>query len=154
MRRRIFAAFCLTLLLLALVSCGQATVKVEVWRRTLDSGRAVSDGLIQAERRTVPVQMGSISGAVSAFNAEPEDPGLRRAAAGNAEILGWQLEGSELRLEVSPEWAELEGFDRTLADCCAALTFCALDGVDSISIYSLGQRLAGPLDEGDIVLAE
>ena len=37
---------------------------------------------------------------------------------------------------------------------CAVLTFCALEGVDSVAIYSLGKRLAGPMDESDIVLAE
>ena len=78
----------------------------------------------------------------------------RVGSSGDAKIVGWQLEGTELRLEVSPEWAELEGFERSLADCCAVLTFCALDGVDSVTIYSLGQRLAGPLDESGIFLGE
>lgn len=152
MKRCIIAALCLALLTLA--SCGHAALTVEVWRRTSDAEHSVSEGLIQSERRSVQAQAGSINGAVSAFNAEPEDPGLARAAPGDAKILAWRLEGTELRLEVSPEWAELAGFDRTLADCCAVLTFCALEGVDSVSIYSLGQRLAGPMDESDIVLAE
>ena len=154
MKRRIIAALCLALALLTLASCGQAALTVEVWRRTADAEHSVSEGLIQSERRSVQAQAGSINGAVSAFNAEPEDPGLARAAPGDAKILAWRLEGTELRLEVSPEWAELEGFDRTLADCCAVLTFCALEGVDSVSIYSLGQRLAGPMDESDIVYEE
>ncbi len=154
MKRRIIAALCLALALLTLASCGQAALTVEVWRRTADAEHSVSEGLIQSERRSVQAQAGSINGAVSAFNAEPEDPGLARAAPGDAKILAWRLEGTELRLEVSPGGAELTGFDRTLADCCAVLTFCALEGVDSVSIYSLGQRLAGPMDESDIVLAE
>ena len=154
MKRRIIAALCLALALLTLASCGQAALTVEVWRRTADAEHSVSEGLIQSERRSVQAQAGSINGAVSAFNAEPEDPTLRRAAPGDAKIVGWQLEGTELRLEVSPEWAELEGFERSLADCCAVLTFCALDGVDSVTIYSLGQRLAGPLDESGIFLGE
>lgn len=154
MKRRIITALCLALALLTLASCGQAALTVEVWRRTADAEHSVSEGLIQSERRSVQAQAGSINGAVSAFNAEPEDPGLARAAPGDAKILAWRLEGTELRLEVSPGWAELTGFDRTLADCCAVLTFCALEGVDSVSIYSLGQRLAGPMDESDIVLAE
>ena len=154
MKRRIIAALCLALALLTLSSCGHAALTVEVWRRTSDAEHSVSEGLIQSERRSVQAQAGSINGAVSAFNAEPEDPGLARAAPGDAKILAWRLEGTELRLEASPEWAELTGFDRTLADCCAVLTFCALDGVDSVSIYSLGQRLAGPMDESYIVLAE
>ena len=154
MKRRIIAALCLALALLTLASCGHAALTVEVWRRTADAEHSVREGLIQSERRSVQAQAGSINGAVSAFNAEPEDPGLARAAPGDAKILAWRLEGTELRLEVSPEWAELTGFDRTLSDCCAVLTFCALEGVDSVSIYSLGQRLAGPMDESDIVLAE
>lgn len=154
MKRRIIAALCLALALLTLASCGQAALTVEVWRRTADAEHSVSEGLIQSERRSVQAQAGSINGAVSAFNAEPEDPGLARAAPGDAKILAWRLEGTELRLEVSPGWAELTVFDRTLADCCAVLTFCALEGVDSVSIYSLGQRLAGPMDGSDIVLAE
>ena len=154
MKRRIITALCLALALLTLSSCGHAALTVEVWRRTSDAEHSVSEGLIQSERRSVQAQAGSINGAVSAFNAEPEDPGLARAAPGDAKILAWRLEGTELRLEVSPEWAELEGFDRTLADCCAVLTFCALEGVDSVSIYSLGQRLAGPMDESDIVYEE
>ena len=154
MKRRIIAALCLALALLTLSSCEHAALTVEVWRRTADPERALSESVIQPETRMVQLQAGSVNGAVSAFNAEPEDPGLARAAPGDAKLLAWRLEGTELRLEVSPEWAELTGFDRTLADCCAVLPFCALVGVDSVSIYSLGQRLAGPMDESDIVLAE
>ena len=146
MKKRIAAALCLALALCLLASCGKGQLRVEVWRRTADPERALSEGVIQPETRTVQLQAGSVNGAVSAFNAEPEDPTLRRAAPGDAKIVGWQLEGTELRLEVSPEWAELEGF--------AVLTFCALDGVDSVTIYSLGQRLAGPLDESGIFLGE
>lgn len=112
MKRRIIAALCLALALLTLASCGQAALTVEVWRRTADAEHSVSEGLIQSERRSVQAQAGSINGAVSAFNAEPEDPGLARAAPGDAKILAWRLEGTELRLEVSPGWAELTGFDR------------------------------------------
>ena len=148
MKKRIAAALCLALALCLLASCGKGQLRVEVWRRTADPERALSEGVIQPETRTVQLQAGSVNGAVSAFNAEPEDPTLRRAAPGDAKIVGWQLEGTELRLEVSPEWAELEGFERSLADCCA------LDGVDSVTIYSLGQRLTGPLDESGIFLGE
>lgn len=154
MRKRILAALCLGLALLCLASCGGGQLRVEVWRRTADAERALSEGVIQPETRAVQLQAGSINGAVSAFNAEPEDPDLSRAAPEGARIVGWQLEDGQLRLEVTPEWSELEGFDRTLADSCAVLTFCALEGVESVSVYCLGQRLTEPLDEGDIFLGE
>ena len=96
---------------------------------------------------------GLIPGAVAAFNSTPDEPGLERAAPAGADILGWRLEGSELKLEVSPEWAELSGFEKTVAECCAALSFCALEGVERVSFYLLGQRLGRSIDEGDIILS-
>lgn len=91
-KRRIIAALCLALALLTLASCGQAALTVEVWRRTADAEHSVSEGLIQSERRSVQAQAGSINGAVSAFNAEPEDPasparhpGTQRSSPG-----GWR----------------------------------------------------------------
>lgn len=96
---------------------------------------------------------GLIPGAVAAFNSTPDEPGLERAAPEGADILGWRLEGSELKLEVSPEWAELSGFEKTVAECCAALSFCALEGVERVSFYLLGQRLGFSIDEGDIILS-
>lgn len=96
---------------------------------------------------------GLIPGAVAEFNSTPDEPGLERAAPEGADILGWRLEGSELKLEVSPEWAELSGFEKTVAECCAALSFCALEGVERVSFYLLGQRLGRSIDEGDIILS-
>lgn len=96
---------------------------------------------------------GLIPGAVAAFNSTPDEPGLERASPEGADILGWRLEGSELKLEVSPEWAELSGFEKTVAECCAALSFCALEGVERVSFYLLGQRLGRSIDEGDIILS-
>ena len=98
MKKRIAAALCLALALCLLASCGKGQLRVEVWRRTADPERALSESVIQPETRTVQLQAGSVNGAV--------------------------------------------------------LTFCALDGVDSVTIYSLGQRLAGPLDESGIFLGE
>ena len=89
------------------------------------------------------VRAGGRGGAVWINGAAPE----------GADILGWRLEGSELKLEVSPEWAELSGFEKTVAECCAALSFCALEGVERVSFYLLGQRLGRSIDEGDIILS-
>ena len=74
MKKRIAAALCLALALCLLASCGKGQLRVEVWRRTADPERALSEGVIQPETRTVQLQAGSVNGAVSAFNAEPEDP--------------------------------------------------------------------------------
>lgn len=143
--KRPLAAVLLSALLLSLAGCSGDTAKVTVWRRGEDS-------TVTQETRKLQSGTELIAGAVAAFNSRPEEPGLSRAAPDGAEILGWRLEGSELKLEVSPEWAELSGFDRTLASCCAALTFCGLGSVDRVSFYLLGQRLGPALDKDDILL--
>ena len=53
MKKRIAAALCLALALCLLASCGKGQLRVEVWRRTADPERALSEGVIQPETRTV-----------------------------------------------------------------------------------------------------
>lgn len=147
MRLRRLAALVLALCLaLGLAGCVGETIEVTVWR----SGEG---SVALPETKRLAPGTGLIPGAVAAFNSTPDEPGLERAAPEGADILGWRLEGSELKLEVSPEWAELSGFEKTVAECCAALSFCALEGVERVSFYLLGQRLGRSIDEGDIILS-
>ena len=147
MRLRRLAALVLALCLaLGLAGCAGETIEVTVWR----SGEG---SVALPETKRLAPGTGLIPGAVAAFNSTPDEPGLERAAPAGAVILGWRLEGSELKLEVSPEWAELSGFEKTVAECCAALSFCALEGVERVSFYLLGQRLGRSIDEGDIILS-
>ena len=137
MRLRRLAALVLALCLaLGLAGCAGETIEVTVWR----SGEG---SVALPETKRLAPGTGLIPGAVAAFNSTPDEPGLERAAP----------EGSELKLEVSPEWAELSGFEKTVAECCAALSFCALEGVERVSFYLLGQRLGRSIDEGDIILS-
>ncbi len=130
------AAFCLLLL----ASCGLAGSTVEVYRAVspyyLTGGAA-----IESERVSVDTSLGDIDAAVAAFNTDTSDPELVRALPEGVNVTGWELVGSELRLSVSPEYAALTGHRRTIADACAVFTFCAIDGVESVSIYSEGVLL-------------
>ena len=147
MRLRRLAALVLALCLaLGRAGCAGETREVTVWRSGAGS-------VALPETKRLAPGTGLIPGAVAAFNSTPDEPGLERAAPEGADILGWRLEGSELKLEVSPEWAELSGFEKTVAECCAALSFCALEGVERVSFYLLGQRLGRSIDEGDIILS-
>ena len=105
------------------------------------------------ETRTLQSGTELISGRIAAFNSRPEEPGLSRAAPEGADILGWRLDGAELKLEVSQGWAELEGYDRTIAECCAVLTFCSVEGIDRVSFCLLGQKLGPAMDEDDVILS-
>ena len=141
MRLRRLAALVLALCLaLGLAGCAGETIEVTVWR----SGEG---SVALPETKRLAPGTGLIPGAVAALNSTPDEPGLERAAPEGADILGWRLEGSELK------WAELSGFEKTVAECCAALSFCALEGVERVSFYLLGQRLGRSIDEGDIILS-
>ena len=57
-------------------------------------------------------------------------------------------------LFLSPEYASVTGYWRTVADCCMVLTFCAIDGVESVSVYSAGVMLTAAMTTDDIVLTD
>ena len=147
MKLRRLAALLLCLGLLAgLAGCAGDAVQISVWRR--------SEGSVAVpESRRLPAGTELIAGLAAAFNSEPDEPGRTRAAPEGADILGWRLEGVELKLEVSQGWAELEGFERTVAEGCAVLTFCGIEGIERVSFYLLGQRLGPAMDAGDLILA-
>lgn len=137
-------------LLLALAACGQSGgAAFRVYRAVAPYYR--TDGqLVEAEERSVAPGVGLLNAVIAEFNAAPSDQKLQSPLGGGTRILGYELSGSALRLEVSPGYAQLSGVDAMLADCCIALTFCALDGVDSVSVWSEGQELTAPLSADDI----
>ena len=152
MRRRIIT-LALAAAFLALAACGLAGRKVTVWRAVsqyyLESGSAV-----QSEPVSVNASLSEIEAAVEAFNSDTTDAELIRALPEGVDITGWELNGTELCLSVSPEYASVTGYWRTVADCCMVLTFCAIDGVESVSVYSEGVMLTAAMTTENIVLTD
>lgn len=152
MRRRIIT-LALAAAFLTLAACGLAGRKVTVWRAVsqyyLESGSAV-----QSEPVSVDAGLSDIDAAVTAFNTDTTDAELVRALPDGVSITGWELDGTELCLSVSPEYASVTGYWRTVADCCMVLTFCAIDGVESVSVYSEGVMLTAAMTTDDIVLTD
>ena len=150
--KRIFA-LALTLVLLTLAACGGSGGEITVWRAVspyyLDSGSA-----IETENVSVDISLSVIDAAVGAFNSEVTEPELIRALPDGVEITGWELDGTELRLSVSAEYVSLTGYWRTIADACMTLTFCAIDGVERVSVYSGDTMLTAPMAPDDIVLTD
>ena len=152
MKRILCAAIALSLSLLS--ACGLSRSHVTVWRAVspyyFEGGKAAVD----TENVKVDSALGQIDAAMYAFNSHSNDPALSRALPDGVNVLDWELHGSELRLNVSPGYAELAGYDRAVADCCATLTFCAIDGIESVSIYSGGAMLTSARTPGGIMLAD
>lgn len=152
MKKCIIIAALLAVALCALAACGGIT-RVEVWRPVseyyLSGGAAV-----ETESVKVDGSLGEIDAAVAAFNTSPNDNRYTRALPDGIDVLGWALEDGELRLDVSAEYASLSGWRRSIADCCAVLTFCAIEGVDSVSIYSGDTMLSDARGPSSIVLED
>ena len=141
------------LALLALAACGLLGREVEVYRAVqpyyLQGGSAV-----EAEPVSVDPALGEIDAALEAFNSGTTDAELLRALPEGVDALGWELSGGELRLEVSPEYAAVTGYWRTAGDCCITLTFCAIEGVERVSVWAAGTQLSAAMSPGDFVLAD
>ena len=150
--KKLLALLLALVMVFALAACG-GTTRVEVWRPLAEyylSGGAA----VEVESVKVDGSLGVIDAAVAAFNTSPGDNRFTRALPGGVDVLGWTLEGGELRLDVSAEYASLSGWRRSIADSCAVLTFCAIEGVDSVSIYSGDTMLSDARGPASIVLED
>ena len=152
MKKR-FVCLVLALLLAALPACALGGTGVTVWRAVspyyLEDGAAVESEVI-----SVDSSLSVIDAAVAAFNSDTEGVELLRAMPQGIDILGWEISDGVLDLETSPEYATLTGYWRTVADCCVALTFCAIDGVESVSLYSQGTALSLYMTPGEFLLED
>jgi hypothetical protein len=153
-KRRLCALLSAVAVLLALCACGSGgSTVIRVYRAVAPYYR--TDGqVVEAEEYSVTPGVGLINTVIAQFNTAPADQRLQSPLGGVARILGYELSGGALRLEVSSGYAQLVGTDRMLADCCIALTFCAVDGVESVSVWSEGQELTPPLSADDIYLPQ
>ena len=117
---------------------------------------AVSHRRQRREGEEAPAEAGlsEIEAAVRAFNSPCIDSELAHPFPDGVEILGWELANASLRLYVPAEYAALTGAERTVADCCAVLTFTAIEGVESVSIWSGDVMLSAPMRAGDFAAAD
>ena len=152
MKKRVTALVCAALMAL-LAACGPGSREAEVYRAV--QPWLLSDGAaVRTERVSVDASLSELDAAVAAFNAEAGDTELLRALPEGVDVLGYTLEDGELRLEVSPEYAAVTGRWRTVGDCCMTLTFCAVEGVESVSVHAGGTQLSAAMAPEDFVLTD
>lgn len=77
-----------------------------------------------------------LEAATRALNSLPGSAGLRSALPGDVEIVSVLLESGVAYVGISEEYLSLSPFDKTLANCCIALTYCGIDGISSVSILA------------------
>jgi len=82
-----------------------------------------------------------VPGLMNALLASPEAEGLRSPIPAGVRLLSWSLEEGQLHLDLSEQYGGLTGVELTLADSCIALTFCGLEGVESVYITVEGREI-------------
>lgn len=152
--RRLTVLILLLAALLALAACGAEAQEAEVWRVVRGAYLDGGGSAIEAETVDVPAGLGEIAALIAGFNAEAGSPSLRRALPEGALIENWTLASGELRLYVQEGFTELARYERALAEACAALTFCAVEGVESVSLYSGDTQLTTGLTPEKILLRD
>lgn len=148
------AAFVLALLLALCAGCGAGGGTWEVCRTAAEHYRAGGAELLGFESVTVEEGENAADALIAALNSPPDDPELQNPLPEDARILGCNLSGGVLELRAAEGYARLSGLDKTLCDCCLALTLCRLDGVDAIRVNSGGETVTEELSPDDILILD
>ena len=95
----------------------------------------------------------SVPGLLAALLAGPsQDSGLVSLIPTGTELVSWSVVSRTARVELSGEYSQLSGIDRTIADCCVTLTLSQLSGVDRVELSAGGER-GKVLRTGDVIFS-
>lgn len=94
----------------------------------------------------------------SRYLAGPESEALKSPLPAGVQLLGAEISGPHLYLDVSGPYGLLSGVDLTLADYCVTMTMCQIPTVSVVSITVNGQRIdyraTEDLRTRDVLLSE
>lgn len=110
-----------------------------------------SGELVRAEG--VPLTgLSAIVAATNGLTREPASPELRNALPDGVTINSVLLEGGIAYVDISEGYLELSPFERTLVNCCIALTYCGIDGVASVTVLSDFELIVSGLTGESVML--
>lgn len=145
MKKSVMGLLCAVLLLLSACAggAGQNEPKAGaygIYFSALGSSGAVA--AVECEYRQLSAGANPINALMELLLAGPENPALLSPfPQSGVRLLSWKLQDGELKLNLSEQYGELSGVDLTVADYCIALTFCQVEGVDSVYITVAGEEL-------------
>ena len=82
----------------------------------------------------------------------PQDSELVSMIPAGTGVVNWTIEGRTACVELSGDYAQLSGIDRTIADYCITLTLSQLSGVDRVEL-SAGDAGGRVLRVGDVIFS-
>lgn len=149
------AALLLSAALIFLVACNESESSnqdsIEVYRVVKKEFQ--TDGeLVKAETIAVSQDADRLHYALAAVAQESASQTLEKALPDGMEIISYSIKDGRLIINSNAVYLELTGIEKTITDYCLALTFCALDEVESVSIYVEGTGITLGLRADDILL--
>lgn len=145
--------FVLTALLCA---CGQESSEsandVPLVYRPLKTEYQTNGELIRAEKLNRQSGVSGVELILKALESPSGNPELSRSMPEQVKIVYWSIIKGELRLELSEEYLELSGMEKTLTDYCVALSLLSAEGVYTVSIYVNGEPVSAGLSGADVLL--
>ncbi len=159
MKRRLAALCCALIMLLggcASGSSGRAEAQPDrslTVYRLADDGS--SDALTGRELLPYPEDGGSpVQAAAKAFAAPSQTEGLVRALPAGVRVLDCALANGVVTLTLSEKFLDAKPMDQAAAALCAALTLCALEGVEATDIAVDGRTVFAGLTPADALLRD
>lgn len=155
----------LAALLLMLCGCGGETSPEEdyiqpftFYYRSVDPDYSSADGPIGTEVRDLGPEALTDEALINLYLQGPLSAELRSPFPPNVRLLSVSGSTMLLRLQLSSEYAQLQGVDASIADACIAKTLLGLENVRRVRIVSVddaGNELRGvTLSENDILLSD
>jgi len=90
---------------------------------------------IGKESREVREGADILETALSAVMSRPLDGSLRSPFPEEVTLLSHNIDGSAIKLYMSDTYADMPQGDKVIARACLVLTLCALEGIDSVSVF-------------------
>ena len=90
---------------------------------------------IGKEQRRVQDGSGALETALAAVMERPLDLKLRSTFGEGVSLISYDVEDGEIKLHMSDSYADMPEGDKVIARACLVLTLCALEGIDTVSIF-------------------
>lgn len=90
---------------------------------------------IGKESRGVLEGAGILETALNAVMSRPQDGSLRSPFPEGVTLLSHSIDGGAIALYMSDTYADMPQGDKVIARACLVLTLCALEGIDSVSVF-------------------
>lgn len=158
MSKRFFAVFLVLVILAGLCACStknddSAKDKLTVYYVN-NNGYENGGEYIEGVDYYLEGSEDLVNNALDYLGSPPSDSGLSSALAKGTRIYSYSLEDGAMEITLSPAYLLLNDLEKSIVKCCLTLTLCAIDEVESVSIYVDGKLVEEKLDARMMIIED